>query len=102
MLANFCMAVAAIVLGARRFNDFYYLGNYICQDSSSDRWYKSFNTPVPEEADRRGLCIFYISMLRVSGHGDRQVQIVAGRPRWAREGTPSAEGAAPPYLGDCS
>lgn len=65
VLANFCMAVAAIVLGARRFNHFhYYLGNYICKDSSSDRWFKSVSTPVPEEADRRGLCILYISMLR--------------------------------------
>lgn len=79
VLASFCMAVAAIVLGSREFNLYrYFLGDDVCQRDSSYRWSnKPSTTPVPEEADRIALCIFYTSMLKVSGHGEEQVQIVA-------------------------
>ncbi|XP_031237707.1 transmembrane protein 176A [Mastomys coucha] len=66
VLASFCMAVAAIVLGSREFKVYrYFLGDDVCQRDSSYRWpTKPSTTPVPEEADRIALCIFYTSMLK--------------------------------------
>lgn len=98
MLMNFCMSVAAIVLGACEFNVYrYYLRDDVCVSYSSNHWpTKPPNTPGPEEADRIGLCIFYTSMLKVNGHGEGHLQMVAGRQRWAGEGTP------PSSLGDWS
>lgn len=98
MLANFCMAVAAIVLGAREFHTYrYYLGDDVCVTSSSGYWpTRAPSTPSLEETERISLCIFYLSMLKVSGHGGGQLQTLAGRQRWVRESTP------PPSLGECS
>lgn len=104
MLASFCTAVAAIVIGSRELNFYwYFLGDDVCQRDSSYGWSTMpRTTPVPEETDRIALCIYYTSMLKVSGHGEEQVQIVAGRLRWpVGEGTPSAVGPSPPSLGDC-
>ncbi|XP_035304690.1 transmembrane protein 176A isoform X2 [Cricetulus griseus] len=66
VLMNFCMSVAAIVLGACEFNVYrYYLRDDVCVSYSSNHWpTKPPNTPGPEEADRIGLCIFYTSMLK--------------------------------------
>ncbi|XP_051007463.1 transmembrane protein 176A, partial [Acomys russatus] len=65
VLANFCMAVAAIVLGARQFNvSLYYNRAELCRGYSSDPWpTESVITPLPEEADRIDLCKFYLHML---------------------------------------
>lgn len=82
-LASFCTAVAAIVLGSREFNVYrYFLGDDVCKRDSSYRWSTMpSNTPVPEEVDRIALCLFYTSMLKVSRHGEGQVQTVAERLR---------------------
>lgn len=66
VLANFCMAVAAIVLGAREFHIYrYYLRDNVCATRPSDFWpTQPPNTPSPEETDRISLCIFYVSMLK--------------------------------------
>lgn len=92
------MAVAAIVLGAREFHTYrYYLGDDVCVTSSSGYWpTRAPSTPSPKETERISLCIFYLSMLKVSGHGGGQLQTLAGRQRWVRESTP------PPSLGECS
>lgn len=92
------MAVAAIVLGARKFHTYrYYLQDDVCVTRSSGYWpTRPPSTPSPEETDRISLCIFYVSMLKVSGHGEGQLPTLAGRQRWVREGTP------PPSLGECS
>lgn len=105
VLASFCTSVAAIVLGSREFNVFrLYFRDDVCKGYTPYRWSTMpSNTPAPEEADKRALCLFYTSMLRVSGHGEGQVWIVAERLRWlVREGTPSAVGPPPPGLGDYS
>lgn len=66
VLANFCMAVAAIVLGAREFHTYrYYLQDDVCVTRSSGyRSTRPTSTPSPEETDRISLCIFYVSMLK--------------------------------------
>lgn len=95
VLANFCMAVAAIVLGAREFHTYrYYLRDDVCATHFSHFWpTRPPSTPSPEETDRISLCIFYVSMLKVSGHGEEQLQTLAGRQKWLGEVTP------PPSLG---
>lgn len=66
VLASFCTAVAAIVIGSREFNNYwYYLRDDVCQGRTSYGWSTMPSiTPAPEEADRIGLCIFYTSMLK--------------------------------------
>ncbi|XP_075811220.1 transmembrane protein 176A [Microtus pennsylvanicus] len=67
VLANFCMALAAIVLGAREFHIHrYYLRDNFCATRPSDFRppLRLPSTPSPEETDRISLCIFYISMLK--------------------------------------
>lgn len=66
VLASFCTAVAAIVIGSREFNNYwYYLRDDICKSDTSYRWSTMPSiTPVPEEANRIGLCIYYKSMLK--------------------------------------
>lgn len=66
VLANFCMAVAAIALGAREFHTYqYFLRDDVCETHSSHSWPTLRpSTPPPEEADRISLCIFYVSMLK--------------------------------------
>ena len=66
VLASFCTAVAAIVIGSRELNFYwYFLGDDVCQRDSSYGWSTMpRTTPVPEEADRIALCIYYTSMLK--------------------------------------
>lgn len=66
VLASFCTAVAAIVIGSREFNNYwYYLRDDVCKSDTSYRWSTMPSiTPVPEEANRIGLCKYYTSMLK--------------------------------------
>lgn len=66
VLASFCTAVAAIVIGSREFNNYrYYLRDDVCKGDTSYRWSTMPSiTPGPEEANRIELCIFYTSMLK--------------------------------------
>lgn len=65
VLANFCTAVAAIVVGTRQFYvSLYYSRGDLCQGYYSESWTpKPFTTPGPKEADRIDLCKLYLSML---------------------------------------
>ncbi|GAB1290798.1 Transmembrane protein 176A [Apodemus speciosus] len=71
VLASFCTAVAAIVIGSREFNVYmYYLRDAVCERDSSYRWATMpSNTPDPGEADRIALCTLYTSMLRTLVRG---------------------------------
>ncbi|CAO2603587.1 Transmembrane protein 176A [Lemmus lemmus] len=65
VLANFCMAVAAIVLGAREFHTYQYYLRDVCAIRSSCFWpTQPLSPPSPEKTDRISLCIFYVSMLK--------------------------------------
>lgn len=104
VLASFCTAVAAIVIGSREFNVYmYYLRDAVCERDSSYRWSTMpSNTPGPEEADRIALCTLYTSMLRVSDHGEGPVGIVAERLRWPVGEVAPPAGGTPSSLADCS
>lgn len=91
MLTSFGTAVAAIVIAAPKFNVYqYYIRDDVCLGGDSIYHWptKPPSTPGPEEADRIAVCIFYTSMLKVSGHEEGQLRMVAGRLRRAGEGTP--------------
>lgn len=74
------MAVAAIVLGALEFHTYrYYHRDNVCATDPSDFWpTRPPSTPSPGETDRISLCILYVSMLKVSGHGEGQLQTLRG------------------------
>lgn len=68
-LAAFCTAIAAIIIGARSFNDYrYYFRDDLCQVSSSSSrrgWAtEAPSSPSPEDLERFHLCLSYMNMTK--------------------------------------
>ncbi|XP_077896942.1 transmembrane protein 176A isoform X2 [Ictidomys tridecemlineatus] len=65
ILASFCTAIAAIVIGASYFHEYYY---FVDEDDCkiySENWpTKSPITPSPKEVRRQNLCISQVNMLK--------------------------------------
>ncbi|XP_046285867.1 transmembrane protein 176A isoform X1 [Marmota monax] len=65
ILASFCTAIAAIVIGASSFHEYHYFADEDDCKIYSENWpTKSPITPSPKEVRRLNLCISQVNMLR--------------------------------------
>uniref|UniRef100_A0A8C0W961 Transmembrane protein 176A n=1 Tax=Castor canadensis TaxID=51338 RepID=A0A8C0W961_CASCN len=64
-LATLCSAIAAIVVTAHNFCDYYNFRSDFCDDYTSMGWLtKAPSTPDPKEDERLHLCISHLNMLK--------------------------------------
>jgi hypothetical protein len=66
-----CSAIAAIVVTAHNFCDYYNFRSDFCDDYTSMGWLtKAPSTPDPKEDERLHLCISHLNMLKVGDQGE--------------------------------